>query len=459
ARLDHPALVSVHDILEDAETLWLVMDLVEGKPLDEWLQGRTCELATGLRIAVDIASGLEAIHGAGILHRDLKAKNVMITEEGVGGGACQPRARLLDFGLARAWEDSESSLTSDGDVVGTPRAMSPEQAHGRSLDARSDLFSLGALLYELFTGVSPFAAETVMETLSRVCHQEPEPIGRRRPAIPLSLERLVEELLAKEPGDRPRFARDVVTVLENLTRVVGEAGADLEQNGPSVPASSGASWVMRSRPRGLPDWLGQLGERRQLTVVCGELVGQPADLRGSSGSLDPEDVLLILPSFRAHLHAVIERFGGYLGELRSHRFEVYFGWPHAAEDDSPRALSAALELATLGERLPDPRTGATGVGLRVGLHTGPVLVGWSADGQERLNLGATWSRAIELREEAAPGQVWIGEGVERWLAAAPGQRLDTSVAARVWHRGQQLSEAAVAASLDRPTPGGAEIEA
>lgn len=415
ARLHHPALVSVHDILEQDGTLWLVMELVEGEPLGRWLEGGPPPLDVGLRLALDIASGLAAIHDGGILHRDLDSKNVVVVE-----GEPGPRARLLDFGLAKPLDESDASLTGTGTggLMGTPRAMSPEQARGETIDARSDLFALGSLLYELFTGVSPFLAESAVETLARVAHHDPEPLRRRRPELPEALDRWIGRLLAKDPADRPRSAHEVVAAIDGLLRMAGAAGIPGETG-----SMSGGGFELPGEAAGAAAG-GPRGERRQLTVVCAELIGRVDDPEDSSGSLDPETLVEVLPPFRARLHRVLDRYSGYLGDFGGHRIGLYFGWPQAREDAALRAVAAALELASLGDELRDPRPSAAGLAVRVGVHAGPVAVLTTADARERLVLGETWDRAVELRGSAGAGEVWIspsvGQRIEGHFAGEPG---------------------------------------
>ncbi|HKH47344.1 MAG TPA: tetratricopeptide repeat protein, partial [Thermoanaerobaculia bacterium] len=166
----------------------------------------------------EIAGGLAAAHEQGILHRDLKAGNVMITAEG--------HAKVLDFGIARALssegtEGQEVTLSQTGTVVGTSYAMSPEQALGLPLDPRSDLFSLGSLLYEMLTGEAPFRASSEAVTLARVCSFRPPPAQRLRAEIPAEISALVERLLEKEPNARPRDADEVAALLEELRPTAG----------------------------------------------------------------------------------------------------------------------------------------------------------------------------------------------------------------------------------------------
>lgn len=216
ARLSHPSIVQVYDLLEDSSGDCLVLELVPGETLRERLGRGPLGVAEAVGLAVEVAEGLAAAHEAGIVHRDLKAENVVVTPAG--------RAKILDFGLAKLDQDEaelepESALTAAGTILGTSHAMSPEQASGGEVDARSDLFSLGVLLYEMLTGRSPFLGAHALDTLKRVLTLHPPPPGSLRPDLPPALDALVLELLSKEPGHRPRSAQAVARALEELARL------------------------------------------------------------------------------------------------------------------------------------------------------------------------------------------------------------------------------------------------
>jgi tetratricopeptide (TPR) repeat protein/tRNA A-37 threonylcarbamoyl transferase component Bud32 len=215
ARLSHPSIVQIHDIVETAESDAIVMELVEGESLARRITRGPLPVGEAVRIGREIAEGLAAAHAKGLIHRDLKPENVMITPEG--------RAKILDFGLAKRLE-GEASLTMDQRVVGTFRAMSPEQARGLPLDHRSDLFSFGLLLYEMLSGVSPFEQSSTLETLTRICTHRQTPLREVNPAIPAPLSVLVDQLLEKDPARRPRSAREVAASLESPWDGITDAG-------------------------------------------------------------------------------------------------------------------------------------------------------------------------------------------------------------------------------------------
>jgi eukaryotic-like serine/threonine-protein kinase len=212
ARLNHPAIVQIHDVLHEGGHEYLIMEYVEGRTLREHCEAGPMMLRDLLDLAHQVALGIAAAHDIGIIHRDLKAENVLITRAG--------RGKLTDFGIAKL--DGEDHVTADGAVLGTFRAMSPEQALGQPVDHRSDLFSFGVLLYEALAGVWPFGASTPFLTVHRLVTDEPRPLAELVPGIPQDLARLVHRLLAKDPALRPRDFHEVARALIDLVDAVGE---------------------------------------------------------------------------------------------------------------------------------------------------------------------------------------------------------------------------------------------
>jgi serine/threonine protein kinase len=206
AAVVHEHVVAIHNVETDEESPFLVMAFVAGDSLQARLDREgmldVCEV---LRIRMQTAAGLAAAHAQGLVHRDVKPSNILL-EEGV------ERTLLTDFGLARANDDA--SLTHTGYHPGTPQYMSPEQARGDVVDARSDLFSLGSVLYTMCTGRPPFRAETSYGILRRITDTEPRPLREIKPTIPIWLEGLVQKLQAKSPIDRFQTASDVAELLE-----------------------------------------------------------------------------------------------------------------------------------------------------------------------------------------------------------------------------------------------------
>jgi len=202
----HENVIAIHRVEESNGLPYLVMPYIAGTSLQRRLdeQGPLALVAI-LRIARQIAAGLAAAHAQGLVHRDVKPANILL-ERGI------ERVTLTDFGLARAVDDA--TLTRSGVIAGTPQYMSPEQARGEPVDARSDLFSLGSVIYAMCTGRAPFRAETSYGILRRITDNEPRPIREVNPEIPEWLETIVRRLHAKSPADRFQTPIDVAELLE-----------------------------------------------------------------------------------------------------------------------------------------------------------------------------------------------------------------------------------------------------
>ncbi|MCG8455021.1 MAG: serine/threonine protein kinase, partial [Holophagales bacterium] len=190
ARLSHPNIVHIYDILEHEGEDWIVMELAEGVTLDQLVKEGPLAIDRGLTIARDVVLGLSAAHGRKIVHRDLKCENVVVGSSG--------HAKILDFGLAKVQDlYDDADLSSEGRLLGTARAMSPEQIQGDQVDHRSDLFSLGTLLYEMFSGISPFQGPAMVQTLMRIHNHTQPALAATAPEIPQELSDLVDRLLEK----------------------------------------------------------------------------------------------------------------------------------------------------------------------------------------------------------------------------------------------------------------------
>lgn len=227
ARLNHPSIVQVYHVFQDGDSDCIVMEFAEGETLDRVVARRVLTPARAAAIGRDVALGLAEAHAKGIIHRDLKTENVVVTPEGP--------AKILDFGLAKpiAVEGFEgTSLTGKGQLVGTSRAMAPEYVGGGEVDARADLFALGVLLYEVLTGESPFRAHNTLATLKRVILHEPPAVTERNARVPPALAALIGRLLAKEPDERPASADQVAEVLGTI---VAELSSEEVERPPFTP--------------------------------------------------------------------------------------------------------------------------------------------------------------------------------------------------------------------------------
>jgi serine/threonine protein kinase len=210
ARLEHPNIVRVYDFLTMSNDDYIVSEYIDGSSLDELLTPERTDVEGHLALALSIIRGLEYAHSAGVVHLDLKTENVLIGRDGV--------PKIADFGIAQLIDPSKAQTPLSGLVIrGTFRSMSPEQTLASPADTRSDLFSFGTLLYELFGGVSPFHVRgNAAETIRRIREYHPLPLRELRADVPAALSELVAQLHRKDPADRPRSTRDVEVVLREL---------------------------------------------------------------------------------------------------------------------------------------------------------------------------------------------------------------------------------------------------
>jgi serine/threonine-protein kinase len=212
AQLQHPHVVSVLDVGEDRGRPYMAMELLSGKPLREHLdQASPLTLVQKLDLMIDLCDGLQAAHDRGIVHRDIKPTNLFVSNDG--------GLKILDFGLAR---QNASTLTANGQIVGTPDFMSPEQAEGRKADARSDVFSAAAVSYFILTGRAPFARPDLRQTLMALLSEDPTPIDM--PDVPRALTRALWKGLAKAPERRHQRSAELRADLERVRRSLGRSG-------------------------------------------------------------------------------------------------------------------------------------------------------------------------------------------------------------------------------------------
>ncbi|HEX9984190.1 MAG TPA: protein kinase [Thermoanaerobaculia bacterium] len=236
--LNHPNIVTIHEVGTDDGTPYIVMEYIDGRDLRTVITEGPLQMRKLLDLATQIADGLAAAHERGIVHRDLKPENIMLTRDGY--------AKILDFGLAKVFgpgpDDADDTLSLDvpgtnpGTILGTVGYMSPEQATGKKLDFRSDLFAFGAILYELATGRSAFEGDTAIDTLAAILHKEPEPITKYNVRAPAQFCEIVRRLLEKEPEDRYASTRDLARELKALRdrSVAEQSGFDIPRP-PLVP--------------------------------------------------------------------------------------------------------------------------------------------------------------------------------------------------------------------------------
>jgi len=244
AALDHPFICKIYEIGKAQDRTFIAMEYIQGVNLEERLVKGPLPIKDVLEIAWEIADALEGAHRGGIVHRDLKPSNVMLIPEG--------HIKVMDFGLAKRVtpegeeEDVSTVLTQDGAAVGTVPYMSPEQVRGQSLDTRSDIFSLGVVLYEMVTGVHPFKKDSIMDTAQTILSVTPPPIARYADDVPGLLQHTIRKMLAKDPGERYQTAKGLMTDLRklNLDTAAGSA-------------VSAVAAFEAEQPKGIAGWMKQ----------------------------------------------------------------------------------------------------------------------------------------------------------------------------------------------------------
>ena len=357
ASVNHPNVCQIYEIGEHGETLFIAMELLEGESLAERLRRGSIGVSKTVPIGLGILSALSALHERGIVHRDLKPSNVFLTPHGV---------KLLDFGLARPGLDlsleSAPALTRTGVVMGTPRYMSPEQVTGDSVDARSDLFAVGAILFEMLAGSPAFGGRTVMEVLHATVHEHPAALSGS-PAV-AAVDRVIRRSLAKRPEDRPQTADVMAEALRAVPLTDGEETTSVVR--PLTRLVVLPFRVLRSDPEtdflafSLPDaistslsGIGSLIVRSSATAA--RFATDAPDLNALASQADVDRVVLgtVLRS-GDQLRVAAQLVDAPSGTLvTSHTFQSSLGDLFQLQDDIAKRIVHALSLPLSGS-LPSP---------------------------------------------------------------------------------------------------------
>ena len=208
AALDHPNIATIHEIDEANGQTFLAMACLEGQTLKQKIAARPLPLGEALDIALQIGQGLQAAHEKGVVHRDIKPGNIMITPQG--------QVKIMDFGLAEF--SDRTKLTATGVKLGTPAYMSPEQTEGKAADRRSDIWSLGVVLYEMISGRVPFPGEAEAAVTYAIVHTEPEPLTALRTGLPIEIDRIIAKAFGKDRGERYQHVEDMLVDLRAITK-------------------------------------------------------------------------------------------------------------------------------------------------------------------------------------------------------------------------------------------------
>ena len=285
--VNHPAIAQIYGIEESGDLTFITMEYVDGSTVNQLVSRRELDLASAVEVGIQVADALAGAHDAGVVHRDIKSDNVMVTRDG--------HPKILDFGLAKLLDptpdDSDSGMsrmetvtrTQAGMILGTVAYMSPEQARGLPIDKRSDVFSYGILLYEMAAGKVPFQGASALDTLHAIAYEQTRPVSTVRTDIPYSLQMVIDRCLQKKPEDRYQDLRDAVTDLKKVKREV-ESGVS-----GGMPVLAKVRW-----------WLGGLSSRGLIwAAVIGAVLGALliSMLAGDNGTIQSLAVVLLIGAF------------------------------------------------------------------------------------------------------------------------------------------------------------------
>ncbi|HEX8351675.1 MAG TPA: protein kinase, partial [Pyrinomonadaceae bacterium] len=468
--LNHPNILTVHEIGEEGGRLFIVTEYVEGRTLRERMWGERFTAAAALDVCAQVAGALAKAHGSGIIHRDVKPENLMLDEEG--------HVKVLDFGIAKQVAaapavDTEAPTsahvnTASGVVLGTSTYMSPEQVRGLDLDGRTDVWSLGCVLYEMLAGRPPFEEKNFGDLVVSILHGEPPPLASLAGGERVEVEPLVLRALSKDRDGRFRTAKEFQSELRRVCRLLElrAEGAGLTETARDVVLTAGdaAAPHAPTRPRpqagvtqeptpGLTDAprpARQTSEqRKQLTVLFADLAGLAALTEGH----DAEDVGELMGGVWPLVDAAVEGYGGEVTRHVGDTFVALWGARGAREDDPERAVLAALDVQAavadfVAARWPhDPRAAGpdsrarahdpdaapresnapvagtqAGAGveaagparlLRVGVSTGLVLLSQAGTTGELSVTGDPVRLASRLQQESPVGGVLISHDTYR----------------------------------------------
>jgi serine/threonine protein kinase len=451
--LNHPNIITVYEIGQAEGIDFIVMEFVPGKTLDQLIQRKGLRLTDALDYAIQVADALAAAHSAGIVHRDLKPGNLMVNESGV--------VKVLDFGLAKAAGHADldrtetiadTPETATGVIVGTASYMSPEQAEGKKVDARSDVFSFGAVLYEMLTGRRAFNGTSMLSILSAILRDEPKSAAEIMQGLPRELDRIVQRCLRKDPNRRYQHAGDLKIALQQVTDESATAGvAVVRRRGwrwwwlgaatACIAISFGLGWWTHRPPAALNDWrLTRLTNGAGLSIDAalspdGKLVAYASDSDQDSGldlyikqaaggqpirltsdgadnrqpNFSPDGSKIVFQSNREGVPGIYEipAFGGQPKLVARGGLRPRF---------SPDGSKVAYWVGSEGSYLTVPGTGSVwvvpaggGQPQRVGSNStaarAPI---WSADGKRLLFIGYTSARLYD------------GASLDWWMANPDG---------------------------------------
>jgi tetratricopeptide (TPR) repeat protein/class 3 adenylate cyclase len=394
SRLNHPHIVVVHDFGELDGRPYIVTEFVEGETLRKRMQHGSLSIAHAVETGIQVAGALAAAHARGLVHRDIKPDNVMVRPDGY--------VKVLDFGLAKLATaqrpgdqvDLGARRTRPGIVMGTPRYMSPEQARGLDLDQRSDVWSLGVVLYEMVAGRPPFDGATPADAIAAILSTDPLPLEIEAPQTPPPLAAIVAKAMRKNRLERYSDAEELLADLRRLTL-----------KGTAAPVADRDDETM----------LPSAGERRRATLV----VSVVSDYAALVERLPGDEVDNLVGRVRAAAVDTMRRHGGVVNQSIGEEIVSLFGIPSAHEDDDLRAVRAAFELHARAREIGSAISDAHGIRIRVqsGVHAGSVVAQRLREGPRRYAVtGPPVQAAARLAAAAEPDGIWVSPECYRLVA-------------------------------------------
>lgn len=377
--LDHPNICTIFEINETKDgEMFIAMAYYAGETLKKKIKQGPLPVIEAVKYGIQIAQGLDKAHLEGIVHRDIKPANVMVTEENV--------VKILDFGLAKL--TGQTGLYDDSGIVGTAAYMSPEQASGEEVDHRTDLWSLGVVLYKVLTRQLPFRGENEQACIYSILNNSPEPVTELRSEIPEALERIIYKCLRKKQEDRYQSAQLLLSHLQKL-RIALE-----KETQESIAKQEERAGIRKE------------AERRHVTVMCIEIVGYAELLE----SMDTEEVAFLMSRCFKIFGFIETKYGVRVDKPSENSLTIFFGVPTAVEDAPKKAINAAIEIRnkihrfTKNENLPFP------LNVRIGINTGMVITGVMDDAEKKnfTIIGEAVNVASHLKDLSGTGRIYVG---------------------------------------------------
>lgn len=383
ASLNHPCIVTVYDINQFEGQTFIAMEYIDGRTLKEmnWIPDRTI-----IDIMVQVCEGLKEAHQAGIIHRDIKPQNIVLDKN--------DRAKILDFGLAKL--SGASKITQDIFRVGTIQYMSPQQARGEEIDHRTDIWSVGVVIYEMLTGQLPFRGDNGQAVLFSILNESPLPLTEIRENIPVKLEKIVFRCLRKDLNLR-------YSAMEPLLCDLKELGKRLRLRGGKKDTADYQTKTSDTKKE---------TERRQATVMFIEIFGLD-EMQKKWGT---EETASVMNNCLEKFGTLVEKYGGRIDKIMEVSLVVLFGIPKAIENAPQKAVNSAIEIRNYINRLHQKNDPKTFLDIRIGINTGLVITGAidTVGKRDYTIMGDTVTHASRLKDLSDRGQICVGPSTYRY---------------------------------------------